>query len=36
MWNRQRQAEAARERLAQMGDDAAEAVGLPPSEEAAE
>jgi ATP-binding cassette, subfamily B, heavy metal transporter len=37
MWNRQREAEAARERLAEMGDDA-EAVGavLPPAEEAAE
>jgi hypothetical protein len=37
MWNRQREAEAARERLASMGDDA-EAVGavLPPAEEAAE
>jgi ABC-type transport system involved in Fe-S cluster assembly fused permease/ATPase subunit len=37
MWNRQREAEEARERLAEMGDDA-EAVGavLPPAEEAAE
>jgi ATP-binding cassette subfamily B protein len=38
MWNRQREAEAARERLAQMGEDAEEAVGRPPSpaEQAAE
>jgi ATP-binding cassette subfamily B protein len=34
MWNRQREAEAARERLAQMGDDA-EAVSRTPSAEAA-
>jgi len=38
MWNRQREAEAARERLAEMGEDAEEAVSraLPPAEEAAE
>jgi ATP-binding cassette subfamily B protein len=38
MWNRQREAEAARERLAQMGEDAEEAVSraLPSTEEAAE
>ncbi len=35
MWNRQREAEEARERLAQMGDDG-EAVARPPAEEAAE
>jgi ATP-binding cassette, subfamily B, heavy metal transporter len=35
MWNRQREAEAARERLAQMGDDG-EAVARRPAEEAAE
>src|SRR3954451_837067 len=37
MWNRQREAEAARERLAQMGDDAEAVTGaLPPTEAAAE
>jgi ABC-type transport system involved in Fe-S cluster assembly fused permease/ATPase subunit len=37
MWNRQREAEAARERLAQMGDDAEAVTGaLPPAEAAAE
>jgi len=37
MWNRQREAEAARERLAQMGDDAEAVSGaLPPAEAAAE
>jgi ATP-binding cassette, subfamily B, heavy metal transporter len=38
MWNRQREAEAARERLAQMGEDAEEAVSRaqPPAEAAAE